>query len=155
MEELILPCFTDIIKNLIGPSEIENLKHVSLSNSTVGRRIEEMSENMLSLVVSKIQNTTLTSLRFRWTKQQISQVQLNFASMLDTYMMGICKTSFCFVKRLAPEQRQWKYLTMQIFFDKHGLKWQNALGVFTDGAPAMFGCRSGFQNLVKALVQTV
>ena len=35
------------------------------------------------------------------------------------------------------------------FFDKHNLKWKHVIGVCTDGAPAMLGCRSGFQTLVK------
>src|SRR6218665_1006265 len=55
-EQLILPCCKDIISNVLGSSELEKLKHVSLSNDTVRRRIAEMSENILLQVVSKIQN---------------------------------------------------------------------------------------------------
>ena len=35
------------------------------------------------------------------------------------------------------------------FFDKHNLKCKHVIGVCIDGAPAMLGCRSGFQTLVK------
>ncbi|XP_066952540.1 zinc finger BED domain-containing protein 5-like [Macrobrachium rosenbergii] len=35
------------------------------------------------------------------------------------------------------------------FFDKHGLSWNNLVGITTDGAPAMLGSRSGFQAKVK------
>ena len=35
------------------------------------------------------------------------------------------------------------------FFDKHNLKWKHVIGVCTNGTPAMLGCRSGFQTLVK------
>ena len=35
------------------------------------------------------------------------------------------------------------------FFDEHNLKWKHVIGVCTDGAPAMLGCPSSFQILVK------
>jgi hypothetical protein len=30
-------------------------------------------------------------------------------------------------------------------FEEHGIEWKNLCAVCTDGAPAMLGCRSGFQ----------
>ena len=35
------------------------------------------------------------------------------------------------------------------FFDEHNLIWKHVIGVCTDSAPAMLGCRFGFQTLVK------
>ena len=35
------------------------------------------------------------------------------------------------------------------FFDAHDVHWQYLIGICTDGAPAMLGCRFGFQTLVK------
>jgi len=35
------------------------------------------------------------------------------------------------------------------FFDEHNLKWKHVIGICTGGAPAVLGCRSGFQTLVK------
>ena len=35
------------------------------------------------------------------------------------------------------------------FFQSQSFKWNNICGICTDGAPAMLGCRSGFQTLVK------
>ena len=44
------------MSNLLSNSEVKKLKQVSLSNSTVSRRIAELSSNILSLVVLNIQN---------------------------------------------------------------------------------------------------
>lgn len=55
-EQLILSFSKDLITYMLGSSELKKLKHVSMLNDTVRRRIAEMSENMLSLCISKIQN---------------------------------------------------------------------------------------------------
>ena len=38
---------------------------------------------------------------------------------------------------------------MDRFFEAHSIRWEHVIGVCTDGALAMLGCRSGFQTLVK------
>uniref|UniRef100_A0A0L8FG49 Uncharacterized protein n=1 Tax=Octopus bimaculoides TaxID=37653 RepID=A0A0L8FG49_OCTBM len=35
------------------------------------------------------------------------------------------------------------------FFNTYGIKWEHVVGMCTDSAPAMLGCRSGFQTMVK------
>ena len=40
---------------------------------------------------------------------------------------------------------------MKTFFEAAGLQWEDVCGVCTDGAPAMFGSRSGFQKKAKEL----
>ena len=56
-EQLILPWCQVIVANAFGESEVQKLKQESLSNVTVGRRISELSEKILSQVVSKIQKS--------------------------------------------------------------------------------------------------
>jgi hypothetical protein len=41
------------------------------------------------------------------------------------------------------------------FFEEHGIEWKNLCAVCTDGAPAMFGCRSGFQASIKTVAPNV
>jgi hypothetical protein len=36
-------------------------------------------------------------------------------------------------------------------FEGHGIEWKNLCAVCTDGAPAMLGCTSGFQALIKTI----
>ena len=56
-EQLILPCCKIIMSNLLGNSELEKLKQVSLSDNSVSRRIADMSNNILLQVVSKMHNS--------------------------------------------------------------------------------------------------
>ena len=45
------------MSNLLGNSELEKLKQVSLSDNSVSRRIADMSNNILLQVVSKMHNS--------------------------------------------------------------------------------------------------
>ena len=56
-EQLILPCCKDFISNVLGSSKLQKLKHVSSSSDTVSRQITELSDYILSQLVSKIQNS--------------------------------------------------------------------------------------------------
>ena len=55
---------------------------------------------------------------------------------------------FLFCSPLTPRTTA-KEIFVNKFFDEHNLKWKHVIGVCTDGAPAMLGCRSGFQTLVN------
>ena len=41
------------------------------------------------------------------------------------------------------------FRVVDAYFHKNGMKWEKLVGVCTDGAPAMLGCRSGFITKVK------
>ena len=41
------------------------------------------------------------------------------------------------------------FRVVDAYFHKNGMKWEKLVGVCTDGAPAMLGCRSGFITRVK------
>ena len=116
-----------------------------LSNDTVSRIISVQSENILSQVVLKIQKskfgfiaiqlhetTDLENLAepcayVRYILKRHSENEFLFCSPLNTRTTA--KEIFNFVNK---------------FFDKHNLKWKHVIGVCTNGAPDILGCRSGF-----------
>ena len=56
----------------------------------------------------------------------------------------------CFAKGLTQEQRQKTHLTkFNGFFEERDIQLKHVIGVCTDGALSMLGCRSGFQTSVK------
>jgi hypothetical protein len=60
------------------------------------------------------------------------------------------KTEFLFCKPLETTTTARCMLkVVSGFFEEHGTQWKNLCAVCTDGAPAMLGCRSGFQALIK------
>jgi hypothetical protein len=43
------------------------------------------------------------------------------------------------------------FKVVQTFFEEHSIDWKNLCALCTEGAPAMLGCRSGFQVLIKTV----
>ena len=64
-------------------------------------------------------------------------------------MKAISKMSFFFCKPLETTSTAHDVFdTVGSFLQNHDIPWGNVCIVCTDGAPAMLGCRSGFQRLV-------
>ena len=72
--ELILPRCQVIVSNVFGESEVQKLKQMSLSNDTVSRRISELSENILSQLMSKIQKSMFGFFAIQLDEQTMLQI---------------------------------------------------------------------------------
>ena len=149
-EQLILPCCQIIVSNVFGESEVQKLKQVSLSNDTVSRRISELSENILSHVVSKIQKSMFGFFAIQLDETTDVANLAELCVFVRYIHEGHLEDEFLFCSPLTTRTTAKDIFNfVNKFFDKHNLKWKHAIGVCTDGAPAMLGCRSGFQTLVK------
>ncbi|XP_029648008.1 zinc finger BED domain-containing protein 5-like [Octopus sinensis] len=118
-EELILPCCKDIISNVLGSSELLKLKHVSLSNDT----LDETTD---------VANVTHLCVCLRYVFNNHLEDEFLFCETLNT-------------KTIAREI----FNKVDKSFEVHDINWEYVICVCTDGAPAMVGCCSGFQTLVK------
>ena len=53
-EEIVLPAALDLVSTIIGESTAQKLKAVSLSNNTISRRIDKISDDINDYVVAKM-----------------------------------------------------------------------------------------------------
>ena len=68
---------------------------------------------------------------------------------------GAFKEEFLFCSALETNTKATDiFEKVSSFFESEDLEWKNLAGCCTDGAPAMSGCHSGFQTLVKQLAFT-
>ncbi|XP_040275677.1 protein ZBED8-like [Bufo bufo] len=148
-EDLLLPAAKDIVRVMIGDEYVTKLNAISLSNDTVRRRLDDMSADILSQVVQEIKSAPLPIFSIQLDEStdvaNCSQL-LVFVRYIND---GDFKDEFLFCKPLETTT------TARDVFDKvgsflkeHQISWEKVCGVCTDGAPAMLGCRSGFQRLV-------
>uniref|UniRef100_K7FBY5 DUF4371 domain-containing protein n=1 Tax=Pelodiscus sinensis TaxID=13735 RepID=K7FBY5_PELSI len=143
VEQLVLPCAL-----VLGKKAARKLNDISVSNDTVSRRINEVSQNISEQVVDEIKKSPLLAIQLDVsTNVTLCSQLLVFAQ----YMVeGDFKDEFLFCKTLDTTTKAQDVMEIvNNFFEVHGLDWVNLMGVTTDGAPAMLGSRSSFQMLVK------
>ncbi|XP_034288737.2 protein FAM200B [Pantherophis guttatus] len=148
-EDLLLPVAKDIVRVMIGDEFVKKLSPISLSNDTVRRRIGDMSADILEQVIQEIKSAPLPI----FSIQLDESTDVANCSQLLVYVRyindGKFKDEFLFCKPLeTTTTARDVFDTVGSFLKEHKISWENVCGVCTDGAPAMLGCRSGFQRLV-------
>ncbi|KAM4697774.1 zinc finger BED domain-containing protein 5-like [Rhinophrynus dorsalis] len=148
-EDLLLPAAKDIVRVMIGAEFVKKLSAVSLSNDTVSRRIDDMSADIIDQVIQEIKSAPLGI----FSIQLDESTDVANCSQLLVYVRyingGDFKDEFLFCKPLeTTTTARDVFDTTGSFLEKHEISWEKVCGVCTDGAPAMLGCRSGFQRLV-------
>ncbi|KAM4807621.1 zinc finger BED domain-containing protein 5-like [Rhinophrynus dorsalis] len=148
-EDLLLPAAKDIVRVMIGAEFVKKLSAVSLSNDTVSRRIDDMSADIIDQVIQEIKSAPLGI----FSIQLDESTDVANCSQLLVYVRyingGDFKDEFLFCKPLeTTTTARDVFETTGSFLEKHEISWEKVCGVCTDGAPAMLGCRSGFQRLV-------
>ena len=124
------------------------MKQISLSNDTIKSRIHEMSDNIKSKVLSKVDSSPVFAL------QLDESTDISNLSQLLVYVRYVAderiNEEFLFCQPLGTTSKAVDVFQMLIdFFDKTELSWSKLVGVCTDGAPAMIGANSGLISLVK------
>ena len=62
-ETLLKPCILESVKLVLGEKAFQTMKQISLSNDTIKSRILEMSDNIKSKVLSKIDSSPVFALQ--------------------------------------------------------------------------------------------
>ena len=124
------------------------MKQISLSNDTIKSRIHEMSDNIKSKVLSKIDSSPVFAL------QLDESTDISNLSQLLVYVRYVAderiNEEFLFCQPLETTSKAVDVFQMLIdFFDKTELSWSKLVGLCIYGAPAMIGANSGLISLVK------
>ena len=148
-EDLLFPATKDIVRIMFGTEYVNKLNTISLSNNTISRRIEDMSADIIEQVIQEMKATAFGI----FSIQVDESTDVANCSQLLVYVRytndGDFKDEFLFSKPLeTTTTAQDIFHTVGSFLQDNDMSWENVCGVCTDGAPAMLGCRSGFQRLV-------
>ena len=154
-ESLILPGTKILVKRVFGEQAIAKLNAVSLSDNTIKRQIEEMSDDIADQILAEIKES-----KFRFAIQLDESTDITNYCQLLVYVRyaqtNIMKTELLLNHEVSTTTKGKDIFDiLDSFFKKNGLDWKNLVGCTTDGAPSMLGCRSGFQLYVKAVSPNV
>ncbi|XP_039258064.2 protein FAM200C-like [Styela clava] len=147
-ETLIKPCMLKAASLLLGEKNSKKLANISLSDSTIKPRIDELAKNIELQVIEKIHSSPCFAIQCDET------TDLTQLSQLMVYVRFIGSTSIeeemLFCKPLETTTKaEDVFEAVAAYFDSNAIKWENIVGICTDGAPAMLGSRSGFVSRMK------
>jgi hypothetical protein len=134
---------------MMGSVYLIKLQPLSLTNDTIRRRIHDMAYDILSQVVDEIKSCPSGM----FSIQLEESADVTHVAQLLVYFRYVynndTKTEFLLCKPLETTTTARDiFKVASNFFEEHGIEWKNLRVVCTDGAPAMLGCRSGFQALL-------
>ena len=135
VEELVVPAALDLVSTIIGESAAQKLKVVPLSNNTISRRMDKISDDINDYLVAKMRGnefslqldeaTTSTS-----NKDAYLICYVRFINNDDNIIedLLLCKPILtnCRVHEL--------FAILNNFFQENNLQWKYCIGLCTDGA---------------------
>ncbi|KAL6476274.1 hypothetical protein MHYP_G00147730 [Metynnis hypsauchen] len=146
-EELILPAALDMVSVMLDDKSAAKIKTIPLSNDTVSRRINDIANDLQEQLIDKLKDKRFA---LQFDEATDSNKECLFVSYVRFDMTNsLCEDLlFCkYVRNRATAEELFKML--HYFLTENGLKWENCIGVCSDGAQTMAGMRKGVQALIK------
>ena len=140
-ETLIKPCMLKASSLVLGESNSKKLAKISLSDSTIKTRIDELANDIECQVLQKIYASPYFAIQCDETTDvaQLSQLMVYVCFVGSATI----EEEMLFCKSLETTTKaEDVFRVVDAYFYKNGIKWVKLVGVCTDGAPAMLGCRS-------------
>ncbi len=153
-ETLILPAAQDMCRIMIGDSAAAKLGAVPLSNDTVARRIEDMSNDIREQLIEFVKKSPYYALQLDESTDIAGQAQLL------TYVRYLrdkaIEEDVLFCRPLQSHTTgEAIFNVLDIFICENGLAWDRCVGLCTDGAQAMTGRERGLAARVQQVAPLV
>lgn len=149
-EELILPAIKEVLTTVLHTPAFDVTKKLSLSNNTVQRRIDEMSENIEETLCEHLKTTRFALQVDESTLQGNESLLLSYVRFIKE---GKCQEELLFARTLKTDTKgETIFKTLEDFFLQKEIPLTNILTIATDGAPAMVGRYKGLLAYMKKSV---
>ena len=147
-ETLILPTYSTIVKTMFGSEAQKEERKIPISDSTISRRIHDMSADIEETVSTSVKESEMFALQVDESTDIGGMAQL---LIFIWYIRDdkIVDQFFCCKELEKTTIGNDIFTTLSEYLKSVGLSWQSCVGICTDGAPAMIGSIKGFVSLVK------
>ncbi|CAI6348387.1 unnamed protein product [Macrosiphum euphorbiae] len=147
-EQLILPACREIVKIFFRIEAEQEILKIPLSDNTISRRINDMSEDIEQQVLHKLGDSRIFAL------QVDESTDISGKSQLLVFVRivvddDIIENFFCCKTLHETTRGEDVFKVLDDHLLSVNLSWDNCIGICTDGAPSMTGSIKGFIFLVK------
>ncbi|CAK9796312.1 Protein ZBED8 [Anthophora quadrimaculata] len=145
-ENLIKPSISAFVKTVLEKDD-EDVKAIPLSNNTVSRRIDEMSEDIEEQLVLKLKTRNFFVQMDESTLRDSEAVLIAYVRFIDE---GRFAEEMLFCKKLQSTTRSIDiYNIFKEYLNVKSIPIQNVTSCAADGAPNMMGKKNGCLKLMK------
>ncbi|KAJ4939220.1 hypothetical protein JOQ06_028676 [Pogonophryne albipinna] len=146
-EDLILPAAIDMVRELLDQSA--KLKTIPLSNDTISKRIEDMSDDIQQQTTARIKASA------HYALQMDKSTDIASHAILLVYVRhvweGDLQEQFLCTRDLqTTTTAEDIFSSVDLYLGSVGLNWDLCVGITTDGAASMTGKHSG---VVKRILE--
>ena len=151
-EELVLAAVLVLVSTMIGESVVQKLKVVPLSNNTICRRIEKISDDINDQLRLKMRGNEFTLQLDEATtstsdKDAYLICYVRFIDNDDNIVEDLLFCKLILTNCIANEL----FAILNNFFQENNLEWKYCVALCTDGARAMSGRFGGLRALVQGV----
>ena len=149
-EKLVKPAALKMANIMLGKAAENKLSQIPISNDAISNIIDKMSDDILAQIVSDLFSSPAKfGLQLDETTDVASLSQI--AVFVRYVKEDVIKEDFIFCQPLTTSTKAIDVTKLvDNLFRDNNLSWDMVCAICSDGAPAMFGRKSGFDALVKA-----
>ncbi|GFU40053.1 zinc finger MYM-type protein 6 [Trichonephila clavipes] len=146
-EELILPAAIEIVETMFGDDFAKELQSIPLSNDTVSRRIDDISEDVEQQLFGKLRDKLFSIQLDEATDSNKDAHFIAYVRFWDG-ISAVEELLFCKPIKLKATAIA-LFDILNNFINEANIEWKNCVGICTDGARTMSGRFKSIQALVK------
>lgn len=153
-ENIILPAAKIISETLFTEKQTKKICEIPLSNTTVKRRIDEMSDAVKQAMVTVLKENEYFSIQLDESTDVAGQA--NLLAFVRFEFNGGIEEELLFCKSLpSTTTGEEIFKCVNDFLTENEIKWSKCVGLTTDGARAMSGAYTGLIGRVKEVAPSV
>lgn len=153
-ENLISPCIKDAVRCMLGEEHVRKMNSIPLSNNTINRRIQDISEEIEATVIDRIKDSKFFAIQVDESTDVASfAILLVIARYLkDNEVEENLLLCHALLERTTGEDI---FNAIDCYFKAKGISWSNCCGLCTDGGKSVAGFYSGLRGRVMKVAPNV